>query len=47
MVLGDAISSMDFGAYFKVHNLFTVHLKSIIFGQLTNLNLIFYVVVSV
>ena len=35
MVLGDAVSkigylSMDFEPYFKVHNLVSVHLKSII-----------------
>ena len=38
---------MDFEAYFKVHNLVSVHLKSIILGQMTNLNMIFHVVMSV
>ena len=38
---------MDFEAYFKVHNLVSVHPKSIILGQMTNLNMIFHVVVSV
>ena len=38
---------MDFEPYFKVHNLVSVHLKSIILGQMTNLNMIFLVVVSV
>ena len=36
---------MDFEQYFKVHNY--VHPKSIILGQMTNLNMIFHVVVSV
>ena len=38
---------MDFEPYFKVHNLVSVHPKSIILGQMTNLNMIFHVVVSV
>ena len=38
---------MDFGLYFKVHNLASVHPKSIILGQMTNLNMIFHMVVSV
>ena len=38
---------MDFEPYFKVHNLVPVHSKSIILNQKTNLNMIFYVVVSV
>ena len=38
---------MDFEPYFKVHNLVSVHFKSIILGQMTNLNMIFHVVVSV
>ena len=37
---------MDLEPYFKVHNLVSVHPKSIILGQITNLNLIFHVVVS-
>ena len=38
---------MDFEPCFKVHNLVSVHPKSIILGQLINLNMIFHVVVSV
>ena len=38
---------MDCEPYFKVHNLVSVHPKSIILGQITNLNMIFYVVMSV
>ena len=38
---------MDFEPYFKVHNLVSVHPKSIILGQLINLDMIFHVVVSV
>ena len=38
---------MDFDPYFKVHNLVSVHPKSIVLGQMTNLNVIFQVVVSV
>ena len=37
---------MDFEPYFKVHNLVSAHPKSIILGQMTNLNMLFYVVVS-
>ena len=53
MELGDAVSKlendvcMDFEAYFKVHNLVSVHPKSIILGQMTNLNMIIHVVMSV
>ena len=53
MILGDAVSKletfvrMDFKPYFKVHNLVSVHPKSIILGQVTNLTMIFHVVVSV
>ena len=51
MVLGDAVSKldacMDFEPCFKVHNLVSVHPKSTIRGQMTNLNMIFHVVVSV
>ena len=32
---------MDFEPYFKVHNLVSVHPKSIVLGQMTNLNMIF------
>ena len=38
---------MDFEPYFKVHNLVSVQPKSIIFGQMTNLNMIFHVAASV
>ena len=38
---------MDFEPYFKVHNLVSVHPKGIILGQMTNLNMIFHVEVSV
>ena len=38
---------MDFEPYFKVHNLVSVHPKSIILGQMTNLNMIFHVAMSV
>ena len=37
---------MDFDPYLKVHNLVSVHPKSIILGQMTNLNMIFHVVLS-
>ena len=49
MVWGDAVSKLetfacvDFEPYFKVHNLVSVHPKSIIIGQMTNLNMIFHV----
>ena len=38
---------MDFEPYFKVHNSVSVHPKSIILGEMTNLNMVFYVMVSV
>ena len=38
---------MDFEPCFKVHNLVSVHPKSIILDQMTNLNMIFHVVMSV
>ena len=38
---------IDFEPYFKVHNLVSVHPKSIILGQMTKLNMIFHVVASV
>ena len=37
---------MDFEPYFKAHNLANVHPKSITLGQITNLDMIFYVMVS-
>ena len=33
---------MDFEPYFKVHNLVSVHPKSIILGHMTNLNMLFH-----
>ena len=53
MVLGEAFSKletlfcMDFEPNFKVHNLISVYPRSIILGQMTNLNMIFHVVVPV
>ena len=38
---------MDFEPYFKVHNLVSVHPKSVILGEMTNLNMVFYKVVLV
>ena len=38
---------MDFDPYFKVHNLVSFHPKSVILGQMTNLNKVFHMVVSV
>ena len=38
---------MDFEPCFKVYNLVSVHPKSIKLGQMTSLNAIFHVVVSV
>ena len=38
---------IDFEPYFKVHNLVSVHPKGIILGQMTNLNMIFHMKVSV
>ena len=52
MFLWDAVSTlirdvcMDFEPCFKVHNLVSVHPKSKL-GQMTSLNVIFYVVLSV
>ena len=44
---GDAVWKLEtFEPYFKVHNLVSVHPKSVILGQMTNLNMIFQVVVS-
>ena len=37
---------IDFEPYFTVHNLVSVHPKIIILDQMTNLNMIFHVVVS-
>ena len=38
---------MDFELYFKVHNLVSVHPKSVILYQMINFDMIFHVVVSV
>ena len=38
---------MDFEPYFKVHNLVSVHPKSVILDHMTNLNMVFHMVVSV
>ena len=38
---------MDFEPYFKVQNLVSIYPKSIIFGQMANLNMIIHVMVSV
>ena len=38
---------MDFEPYFNVHNLVSVHPKSVILGQMTNLKMVFHMVVSV
>ena len=38
---------MGFEPYFKVHTLVSAHPKSIILGQMINLDMIFHVVVSV
>ena len=35
---------MDFEPYVKIHSLVSVHPKSVILGQMINLNMIFYVV---
>ena len=41
------VCMMDFEPCFKVHNLVSDHPKGMKFGQMTNLNVIFHVVVSV
>ena len=38
---------MDFESYLKVHNSVSVHPKNLILGQMTILNMIFHLVVSV
>ena len=38
---------VDFELYFKVYNLVSVHPKSIILGQMINLDMIFHVIVSI
>ena len=52
MILGDAFSKLEtfvwiFEPYFKANNMVFVHPKSIILSQMTNLNMIFHVVMSV
>ena len=54
MTLGDVVSKLKlktfdicgFEPHVKVHSLVSVHPKSIILSQMTNLNMIFHVVVS-
>ena len=48
MIFRDAVSKLEkfvwiLNYIFKVHSLVSVHLKSIMFGQVTNLNVIFHV----
>ena len=38
---------VNFELYFKVYNLVSVHPKSIILGQMINLDMIFHVIVSI
>ena len=38
---------MDFEPYFKAHNLVYVHPKSVILSQMTNLNMVIHMLVSV
>ena len=50
MVLGDAVSKLEtivwiLNHIYKVQNLLSVHPKSTVLGQMTNLNMIFHVVV--
>ena len=52
MILGDAVSKLDFCMdlnhwYFKVHSSVSVQSKSIILGQMINLNTIFHKVASI
>ena len=52
MILGDAVSKLETFAWIlnhisKVHNLVSVHPKSIIVSQMSNLAVVFHVVVSV
>ena len=50
MVLGDAVSTLEMFVWILnhvVHNLVSVHPKSIKLGQMTSLNAILHVVVSV
>ena len=53
MILGDGVSKLETFVwilnhnYFKVHSLVSVHPKSIIITQMTNLKTIFHVVKSV
>ena len=50
MVLGDAVSKLETFVWIlnqiKVYNLISVYPKNIKLGQMTNLNMIFHVVVS-
>ena len=48
MVLGDALSKLETFVWIlnHIYNLVSVHPKSIVLGQMTNLNMMFHVVVS-
>ena len=46
MVLGDAVSKLETFVWIKVDNFVYVNPKNIKLGKLTNLNMIFYVMVS-
>ena len=46
MVLGDAVSKLETFVWILNHILVNVHPKNIRLGQMTNLNMIFYVMVS-
>ena len=45
MVLGDVLSKLETFVWILKHNLVSVFPKSIILGEMTNLNMIFHVVV--
>ena len=47
MILGDAVSKLDTFVWILNRTLVSVHPKGIILGQMTNLNMIFHVEVSV
>ena len=52
IVLGDTVSKLEtfvwiWNRFFKVHNLVVIQLNNTKLGQMTNLNMIFYTVVSV
>ena len=47
MILGDAVSKLKTFVWILNHNLVSVHPKSAILSQMTNLNMVFHMVVSV